>query len=306
MSQETITSGRSRRARKKIDYSQEQTFSDVDEDVFQDEPLPEKKKKSSRKSNASSGGGGGGAVLDNGMFERTKPVYSERNYDPTELPIREKFTFEPEFEEDGSPAIEIIIGRRPIDDAKDRHVAGEGGTPGSPNSDDDSDDDSDAPRRTRSIKKMKSKSMDEDDEENNSEMDYEYLVKYKGRSYLHLEWKTAADLESMNVKAKSAYRRFLKKLEAGTDEELEDPTVDPAYTEPGRILAEEDHEMMVELSDKELAKWEKEQKKEMEELESDDDDDNAGEEKKEEMDVDDKPKDGEAKEVEEPVVGTYC
>ena len=64
--------------------------------------------------------------------------------------------------------------------------------------------------------------------------------------------------------------------------------------------------MMVELSDKELAKWEKEQKKEMEELESDDDDDNTGEEKKEEMDVDDKPKDGEAKEAEEPAVGTYC
>ena len=80
-----------------------------------------------------------------------------------------------------------------------------------------------------------------------SEMDYEYLIKFKGRSYLHLEWKKAADLESMNKKAKTIYRRFVKKIELGTEDDLEDPTVDSAFTEPWRILAEEEHEIMVEL-----------------------------------------------------------
>jgi len=79
-----------------------------------------------------------------------------------------------------------------------------------------------------------------------------------------------ADLESMNTKSKGMYRRFLKKLEQETDEDLEDPTIDPSFTEPGRILAEEDHEIMVELTGKELAKWEKEQREQMEELEESD------------------------------------
>lgn len=314
MSQETIASGRSRRARKKVDYSIEQQFSDVEDDVFEDGPketsYSKKKNARSRKSNASSSGGGynqGGGGVDGGMtFERTKPVYTERGYDPFQLPLRERFTFEPEYEEDGSPSIEVIVGRRPIDDAKDRTAAGAAVGEGGGHSDEDSSDDSDAPRRTRKMKQMKSKSsMDEDDNggEENSEMDYEYLIKYKGRSYLHLEWKTAADLESMNTKAKSSYRRFLKKLEMGTEEDLEDPTVDPSFTEPGRILAEEDHEIMVELSDKELAKWEKEQKKELEDVESDDGEEKAEEKKEDKMDVDEQPKDGEAKE--EAVPGTY-
>lgn len=297
MSQETIASGRSRRSRKKVDYSQEQTFSDVEDDVFQDEPKETKKKE--RRSRKSAPANLGSSGFDSSMsFERSKPVYTERGYDPYELPLREKFAFEPEYEEDGSPSIELIVGRRPIDDAKDRHVAGtvdrtEGEAAAGNSDEDNSDDDSDGPRRTRTLKKAKSKSFDGDEdkkEEKDSEMDYEYLVKYKGRSHLHLEWKTAADLESMNFKAKTSYRRYLKKLETEDKEDLEDPTIDPSFTEPGRILAEEDHEIMVELSDKELAKWEKEQKKEMEEEESDDD---GGEEKKEdEMDIDETPKVG--------------
>lgn len=250
-------SGRSRRTRKKVDYSLEQQFSDED-DIFEDGPKEEPKKKSkSRKSNASSANQQGGGLLSSGMsFERTKPVYTERGYDSTQLPLRERFTFEPEYEDDGTPSIEVIVGRRPIDDTKDRtaasSAAGEDGVAASgSNTSNDSDDESNAPRRTRGKPKKrgkKSKVNDEDeDEEGKSEMDYEYLIKYKGRSYLHLEWKTAADLESMNTKAKTIYRRFLKKLEQGTEEDLEDPTVDPAFTEPGRILAEEDHEIMVEV-----------------------------------------------------------
>lgn len=284
MSQETIASGRSRRARKAINYSLEQQFSD-DDGIFDEEPKPEpvsrKKASRTRKSTGSTAVNTGyqAPAMDGGIsFERTKPVYTERGYDPYELPIRERFTFEPEYEEDGSPKIEMIVGRRPIEDTKDRT---QGHADASDDDTDGSDDDSDGPRTRRS------RSMNDDDEEENTEMDYEYLIKYKGRSYLHLEWKTAADLESMNTAAKTAYRRFLKKLEKGSEEDLEDPTIDPSYTEPGRILAEEEHEIMVELTDKELAKWEKERKKEMEEESSDEEGKGKGtaeEEKKEEED----------------------
>ncbi|KAL7543718.1 hypothetical protein ACHAXR_013003, partial [Thalassiosira sp. AJA248-18] len=319
MSQDTLSSSRSRRSRKKVDYSIEQQFSD-DDDIFEDGPKADpasSRKKSSRprKSNASYSANNQGGLLESGMsFERSKPIYTERGYDASELPLRERFTFEPEYEDDGTPSIEVIVGRRPIDDTKDRTTAASSADQSANNNDTDDDEESDTtPRRTRnnrSKKKQKKKSSpkDEDDDgEGNSEMDYEYLIKYKGRSYLHLEWKTAADLESMNTRAKTIYRRFLKKLEAGAEEDLEDPTVDPAHTEPGRILAEEDHEIMVELSDKELVKWEKEQKKEMEEMEESDNEveeksEKEEEKKEDEMEIDEKPQGGEAKKDEEPIV----
>ena len=301
MSQETVTSGRSRRARKSINYSLEQQFSDGD-DIFEDvkpEPVSRKKGGRSRKSTGSTNTGAYQPPANDGgmFFERTKQQYTERGYDPYELPIRERFTFEPEYEEDGSPKIEMIVGRRPIEDVKDRTQAHADAS----DDEDGSDDDSDAPRTRRSRSKKEEEEADE-----NTEMDYEYLIKYKGRSYLHLEWKTAADLESMNTAAKTAYRRFLKKLEKGTEDDLEDPTVDPSFTEPGRILAEEDHEIMVELTDKELAKWEKERKKELEEESSDEeeegDKDNSEEEKKEEDGIVEKE---EEKKEEEQTIGKY-
>ena len=100
----------------------------------------------------------------------------------------------------------------------------------------------------------------------NHVVEYEYLVKYKGRSYLHLEWKTGADLESMNKSAKGIYRRYLKKLTApGIDlEELESPDFDPSYVVPEKIVDEADQEIAIELSDKELLKWEEQRGKEME------------------------------------------
>lgn len=287
MSDETQTpGGRARRARKKVDYSVEQQFSD--EDIFEEQEEDEKAPSSRRKSRParkSTGGGGGGATTggqaeSNISFERSKPQYTEKGYDPYELPIRERFAFEPEYEEDGTPKIDMIIGRRPIEDTKDRtQTSGEGRSDEKDDESDEesNDEDSKPTRRSRSKAKPKktkeAKPLTDDEDEQKAyqtEMDYEYLLKYKGRSYLHLEWKSAADLESMNKSAKTMYRRFLKKLEAGTDEDLEDPTVDPSYTEPGRILAEEEHEIMVELSDKELLKWEKEQKKELETMEESD------------------------------------
>ncbi len=373
MSQESTSPSRARRARKAVDYSIEQQFSD--DDIFEDGPRARddphvtttsttsrrKSRPSAKKSNVSSYsqqqgggiGGGSGGYYDGGgssnnammssssAFERPKPVYTERGYDNTQLPLRQRFTFEPEYEDDGTPSIELIVGRRPIDDTKDRTTAAaatttttssaggdEAATTGdSDDKEEEENDEEEAPVTTTSSRRKTRKkklafALDNDTnfaaaatEEKNkegggnglSEMDYEYLIKYKGRSYLHLEWKTAADLESMNTKAKTIYRRFLKKIELGTEEDLEDPTVDPSYTEPGRILAEEEHEIMVELSDKELVKWEKEQRRESEndeESEDSTDEDEGTEEKKEEEEVGDGKLE---KDVKDDPVGTcFC
>lgn len=370
MSQESTSPSRARRARKAVDYSIEQQFSD--DDIFEDGPRSarddhppvttsttsrRKSRPSAKKSNVTSYsqqggiGGGSGGYFDGGgssnammsssnAFERPKPMYTERGYDNTQLPLRQRFTFEPEYEDDGTPSIELIVGRRPIDDTKDRTTAATTTTTSSAGGDEaattgDSDDkeeeendEEEAPVTTTSSRRKTRKkklafALDNDTnvaaaatEEKNkegggnglSEMDYEYLIKYKGRSYLHLEWKTAADLESMNTKAKTIYRRFLKKIELGTEEDLEDPTVDPSYTEPGRILAEEEHEIMVELSDKELVKWEKEQRRESENDEesedSTDEEEGTEEKKKEEEEVGDGKLE---KDVKDDPVGTcFC
>ena len=73
----------------------------------------------------------------------------------------------------------------------------------------------------------------------------------------------------MNKSAKGIYRRWLKKLAAGTEEDLENPDFDPAYIVPGKIIDEADQEITVELTDKELLRWEKEREKEL--AEEDDD-----------------------------------
>ncbi len=293
-----MSEGRTRRARTKVvDYSIEQQFSDDDifEDNFDDEPSSSRKKSfRGRKSNINSS-----ARQDEGFMtlESSRPIYTEKGYDPSLPPLRERFTFEPEYEPDGTPKIELIVGRRPIEATKDRTQVSrdENAVPEENKSvfDDLSDEENNKPahRQTRNKKKTniaastsQSEHEEEDDKIAQSEMDFEYLLKYKGRSYLHLEWKTAADLESMNKHAKTIYRRFLKKLHAGTEEDLEDPTFDPAYTEPGRILAEEEHEIMVELTDKEVLKWEKERAKEMNEFDMEEEEDQEDQEEEIEED----------------------
>jgi hypothetical protein len=99
--------------------------------------------------------------------------------------------------------------------------------------------------------------------------EYEYLIKYKGVSYLHLDWKTGGDLESMNRSAKNLYRRFLKKLAHGIEEDIENPEIDPSYVLPQKIVDEADQEVSVELTDQELVNWEKENN---DEEDSDEDD----------------------------------
>lgn len=218
-----------------IDYSREQDFSD--DDVFEDShaedpvPLSNSRRRRPRKSEISSADVRDNvAALDDFDVVNPKTTYFEKGYDPNLPHIRDRFTFMPEMEVDGSPKVELIVGRRLIDggiDAKDE-----------------------SPEDESKIEV----------EKHNGE--YEYLIKYKGVSYLHLEWKSASDLESMNKSAKNLYRRYVKKLKAGQDDELEDPDVDQAYIQPQRIIDEDEHELIVELNDEELVEWEKEREKE--------------------------------------------
>jgi hypothetical protein len=274
--------GRTRRATAKaIDYAKQQEFSDP-EDLFEDEPpeppTTEKKRGRPRKHKAIVE-----TEEDEGVVQSEKPLYTEKGYDSSLPPLRERFPFLPEFEEDGSPKIELIVGRRPIDEKEDpvKEDSDNGAV-------DSADDDTPKPARKTRARAGKDTTTGSPHTKTTNEgqvIEYEYLIKYRGRSYLHLEWKRGADLESMNKSAKGIYRRFLKKLEAGVGdmEELESPEVDPSYVVPEKIIDEADQEITVELSDKELLKWEKEREKDIEagKKDVDDDDEDTGKSKNE-------------------------
>jgi hypothetical protein len=286
---------------KVVNYAKEQEFSDA-EDLFEgdsdDEAKPRRsvtvRTKPSRPSAGSARDrssietstivkGGIGEHLpeedDHHLYQNQHPIYTEKGYDPNLAPIRERFSFLPEYEEDGSPKIELIVGRRPVDENEETR---------NKNNDDNLEDDDvghsnlhkSSITPTKSSKKRgkddsptKRKVGTPDSSSADQVIEYEYLVKYKGRSYLHLEWKTGADLESMNKSAKGIYRRYIKKLAApGTDlEELESPECDPSFLVPEKVLDEADQEISEELSDKELLKWEQQRAKELEKDDEEDD-----------------------------------
>ncbi len=293
-----------RTATKAVDYSKEQQFSD--DDIFEDglnshdddEPTTAtvaRRKKSSRRSNAApnfdkessqdfrnGGGSGSGGNNNNNTYDVVdKYRYYERGYDINQGHIRERFDFMPELELDGSPKVELIVGRRLIGEGE----GNEDNAISDGESDDELDDDS-SPKGTRKKKgKGKSKAdkkKKEKEEPAKSHLEYEYLIKYKGKSYLHLEWKAASELESLNKSAKNLYRRYIKKIQSGNaDEGFEDPEFDPAYIQPQRICDEDEHEISVELNDEELIEWEKHQAKEKEnDSNSDDSDDEKDKEDK--------------------------
>eukprot|EP00590_Aulacoseira_subarctica_P008985 CAMPEP_0172436642 /NCGR_PEP_ID=MMETSP1064-20121228/71832_1 /TAXON_ID=202472 /ORGANISM="Aulacoseira subarctica , Strain CCAP 1002/5" /LENGTH=1684 /DNA_ID=CAMNT_0013185059 /DNA_START=511 /DNA_END=5562 /DNA_ORIENTATION=- len=289
--------GRSRRkSRKAIDYGKDQEFSD---DAFEDREsaaaavAPRKprlsmpRRKKAADDDDDEDGSLDYATANLPAYQATGPRYVEKGYDPSLPPIRERYHFMPEYEDDGSMKVECILGRRPVQE--EEKAINEDDEENSHESDDDlkedkeSDSDSDeqdysrkSPKPKRSTRKTNASNFKGKRKKASPSMaaaramlpkivDYEYLIKYKGRSYLHLEWKTATDLAGMNKSAKSLLRRFLKKVDLGLDENLEDYTVDPSFTEPGRILDEKEEEVYVELSDKELLAWEKERETELDE-----------------------------------------
>ena len=295
-SDEPISTGRARRRTiKRIDYSKEQDFSD--EDIFQDSEPDEPAKRRGRPSRTPKASRPSGPLTLNGFDEEedddaydNKPVYTEKGYDPMLPPLRERFPFLPEYEEDGSPRIELIVGRRPVEEKEDEIQEGEDDEEEGVAKDDDSSDkdrpDTPPPPRTtrkRGRDKPESSPPKESAPAQTGPVEYEYLVKYKGKSYLHLEWKTGADLESMNKSAKGIYRRYLKKLAQGTEEDLESPDFDPLFVTPEKIVDEAEQEVVVDLTDKELLRWEKEREKELAEESMDDDDDDDEEKEDEKM-----------------------
>jgi hypothetical protein len=279
-----------RQTTKAVNYAKEQDFSG-DEDVFEDEADDEEKVPNNirrrgrpRKSTSTNGE----IRMDPDEIDgslTSKPIYTEKGYDPSQPPIRERFPFLPEYEADGSPRIELIVGRRPV--LNNPHTTDLLDDPI-----DEEDEHGGAGRRIARRQQLKASMTTGKETQamtSNEDTEYEYLLKYKGKSYLHLTWKTGHDLESMNKSAKTLYRRFLKKLAAGTEESLEDPDFDPSYIVPQKIVDEAEQEMIVELSDKELIEWEKEREKEIDDdynledvkVEGIDDDESQMEEKQE-------------------------
>lgn len=303
------TSRRSRRAKSKVNYAKEQEFSD--EDLFGDEDEEQEVQKTPgpRRGRPKGGSSRKRQQLDQDdigpsqymnddpdIYRPAKPVFTEKGYDPSLPPIRERFPYLPEYELDGSPRIDVIVGRRPVDEKELDVDADDDGV-----SDDSMEEEERNPRGRRgddaTASKRTAKSSPKNKKKGSSGetnvVEYEYLVKYKNRSYLHLEWKTGADLESMSKSAKTIYTRYLKKLAHGADEDLEDPNFDPSFAEPQKVIAEEEQELELELSDKELLKWEKEKQKELDEEESseEDNDEKKSEKKNAEKEIHDVPQD---------------
>lgn len=291
---------------KAVNYSKEQEFSDA-EDIFEDglndddddEPAKSSSRRRSRprKSNASSYAereslsfstadygldGGKNNNNNNSEFEiPEKYRHFEKGYDMNLPHIRERFDFMPELELDGSPKVELIVGRRLIGEGEKEDLLSEGDDVDGDNDDNSADDNGEnsSPEKRRRGRRggagkknnvPKTEKKKKKDEPAKHHAEYEYLIKYKGKSYLHLEWKVASELESMNKSAKNLYRRFLKKVQLGNDDDIEDPDFDPMYTQPQKIVDEDEHEITVELDDDELVEWEKQQAKEMEDEEDDD------------------------------------
>ena len=122
--------------------------------------------------------------------------------------IRQRFSFEPERDEDGSLLIEKVLGRRPCKGSA--FVLNR-----SPNK----------PAYNVEISAAQAK------------YDHEYLIKYKAMSYAKAKWCTAYEIETMGVKSKSLLARYLTKLDRGAlDINSDDVDIDPTFTEVEKIL----------------------------------------------------------------------
>lgn len=122
--------------------------------------------------------------------------------------IRDRFLFEPEREEDGSLVIERILGRR-----------------------------------YRGENSKKASSLFSNATAQECKHEYEYLVKYRSLSYLHVQWLNANEIDAMNDKSKKVLQRYLNKLDRGEQVD-EDGEIDPSYLEVEKILDYREQEVM--------------------------------------------------------------
>jgi len=115
--------------------------------------------------------------------------------------IRDRFPFEAEREDDGSLIIQNILGRRPRKSGR------------------------------RWIRSGSSQLCASD-----AKFDYEYLIKFKGMSYVHVQWLSATDIEAMNPASKKTLMRYLNRLDRGDLDVPEEADIEPSWTEIEKIL----------------------------------------------------------------------
>ena len=117
---------------------------------------------------------------DNQFSSKTTAVPLQTAVDESEN-IQAKFPFEPEREEEGSLIIQLILGRRPRIGSKK----------------------SSKPTELALMSAMDAK------------YDYDYLIKFKNMSYMHAQWLSAAEIESMSSKSTAHLNRYLTKIDKG-------------------------------------------------------------------------------------------
>ncbi|CAN0169884.1 unnamed protein product, partial [Ectocarpus fasciculatus] len=77
-----------------------------------------------------------------------------------------------------------------------------------------------------------------------SKFDYEYLVRFKSMSFIHVQWLSAHEIDTMNSRCKVMLMRYLTKLDAGDPTAPEDPDIDPSYTEVEKVLDVREEDVM--------------------------------------------------------------
>jgi len=127
--------GRTRRA-PRVDYSKVEQADDLDDDLILPEELEEIHRSKTNKPKIDEEDDDDGLPKEKRKYTKRKDklasadsylttqlshnpsadprFYTERGYDTTQLPIRQRYGFSQEFESDGSPVVQKIIGRRPL------------------------------------------------------------------------------------------------------------------------------------------------------------------------------------------------
>lgn len=73
--------------------------------------------------------------------------------------------------------------------------------------------------------------------------EYEYLIKYKNMSYMHIQWISGSDIEAMSQKNKSTLNRYLTRIDRGESVPNEDE-IEPSYTEVEKVLDYREEEVL--------------------------------------------------------------
>jgi len=150
--------------------------------------------------------------------------YGRKTVDPDEIPIRERFTFEPEREEDGSLKIDQVLGHRPFDLSK----------------------------QGKHVKFMHTPILCEVDDR----YKYEYFIKWRGMSYARCQWLTADAIDHLGSKSKQSLNRYLKKNQSRVEKGAEeDVYFNPQYIEVEKVLDDKWVEEEVELQGEELTAY---------------------------------------------------